>query len=242
MSDPSSTTLIRNRRRQQSLFRELIRNRALLTMTGTPRRLQGVTQLLDTAPESGKLALEAPNNEALVQQLVPGMPLRVRGSLRGVPVYFEVILERLAQDEDLQALVCEWPEEVDYRQRRGAFRMSIPLSMAAQVTWAQRNEETGEESLHEGRPVDLSIQGMGLDWEPDEQPAPVTGGAVVIQSLVIGPHRWRDIDAVLRNCQRHTGRDDLYRVGLEFGFLSPSAERMLNRFIMDLQCEAAKRT
>lgn len=241
MSDPAST-LIRNHRRQHSLFRELIKGRSLLTLTGTPKRLQGVTQMLETDLESGKLALEAPNNEELVKLLAPGMPLRVRGSLRGVPVYFEVILERLIQDGDLQALVCQWPEEVDYRQRRGAFRMNIPLSMEARVIWTQRDEETGQEFLHTGRPVDLSIQGIGLDWEPDEQPLPVVGSAVVVQSLAIGPHRWRDIDAVLRNAQRHTGRDDLYRMGLEFGFLSLSAERMLNRFIMDLQCEAAKRT
>lgn len=241
MSDPAPT-LIRNRRRQHALFRDLIKNRALLTVTATPRRLQGVTQLLDTAPDGGKLALEAPNNEELMRQLKPGMPVRVRGSLRGVPVYFEVILERLVQDEDVQALVCEWPQEVDYRQRRSAFRVNIPLSMEARVVWVQRDAQTGEEALHEGRPVDLSIQGMGLDWELDAQPAPVAGSAVVIQSLVIGPHRWREIDTVLRNCQPRAGRDDLYRVGLEFGFLSPGAERMLNRFIMDLQCEAAKRT
>ncbi|MFP4080734.1 MAG: flagellar brake protein [Ectothiorhodospira sp.] len=258
MSDPSAS-LIRNRRRQQTLFRELIKGRALLTLSATvdpepapegeeegalvhtPLRLQGVSQLLQLAPENDRLALEAPNNEVMMRRLAPGTELRVRASLRGVPLLFRTVYEGLHEEGDVQALVCHWPEVVDYRQRRGAFRVSVPMALEARAHWCL--DEGGDEDrpVYSARPADVSIQGLGLDCELDPGDVPPSGTGVLIRTLEMGEYRWTDLPAVVRNVKpdpRHEGR---CRLGLQFSALPPAAERSLNRLIMDLQQDAAKR-
>ncbi|WP_274522205.1 flagellar brake protein [Ectothiorhodospira mobilis] len=257
MSDPSAS-LIRNRRRQQTLLRELIKARALLTVSASvapepvpegeesplehaPLRLQGVSQLLQLAPESDQLALEAPNNEVLMRRLAPGDELRVRASLRGVPLFFRTVFERLHEEADLQALVCRWPEVVDYRQRRGAFRVAIPMAMEARAHWCL-DEGTGDDQpVYSGRPADVSIQGLGLDCELDAGDVPEPGTGILIRTLEMGGYHWSDLPAVVRNIKPDPRREGRCRLGLQFSALPPAAERTLNRLIMDLQQDAAKR-
>lgn len=257
MSDPSAS-LIRNRRRQQTLLRELIKARALLTVSASlapepapegeeaplvhaPLRLQGVSQLLQLAPESDQLALEAPNHEVMMRRLAPGAELRVRASLRGVPLFFRTVFERLHEEGDLQALVCQWPEVVDYRQRRGAFRVSIPMAMEARAHWCL-DEGTGDDQpVYSGRPADVSIQGLGLDCELDAGAVPEAGTGVLIRTLEMGGYRWSDLPAVVRNIKPDPRSEARCRLGLQFSDLPPAAERTLNRLIMDLQQDAAKR-
>ncbi|WP_238617790.1 flagellar brake protein [Ectothiorhodospira shaposhnikovii] len=221
-------------------------------MHAPERKQQGLTQIIASDLEGEALLFDIPNDETLVKGLEEGVRLTVRGALQGVPVRFDTYLMGLDRHEGEAVLVCRWPEELDYQQRRNAFRVQIPRGMDSHVLWVRerhgQNPPTGEmpgevaETLvHESRPSDLSIQGLCLECDLSEEMCPQVGDAVLIRELRIGGQQWSDLRAEVRSIKPVDGRS-LLRLGVLFLDLSPSADRSLNRLLMELQYDAARRS
>ncbi|MBK1672034.1 hypothetical protein CKO35_01720 [Ectothiorhodospira shaposhnikovii] len=245
------STLIRNRKRQGSIFNALKQTRSLLMMYSPGRKQQGLTQIIDKNLHEEELLFDIPNDATLVAGLSAGISLTVEGALQGVPVFFETRVIRMDRHEGDDVLVCEWPVELDYQQRRNAFRVQIPLSMESHVLWFREGVKyhapedamrvaAGEELLHESRASDLSIQGVCMECELRGGECPDVGDTLMIRQLRIGNQQWSDIRAEVRTVQA-LGGASLIRLGVLFLDLSPSVDRSLNRLLMELQYDAARR-
>ncbi|EHQ52820.1 hypothetical protein ECTPHS_09018 [Ectothiorhodospira sp. PHS-1] len=248
----NASTIIRNRKRQNSIFNALKQSRSLLMMHAPERRQQGLTQIIESDLDEDELLFDIPNDETLVKGLEEGVRLTVRGALQGVPVRFDTRLVRLDRFGGDEVLVCRWPEELDYQQRRNAFRVQVPRSMESCVRWMRERHgqhlsvdeaptETREPEIHESRLSDLSIQGMCLECELTEDDCPRVGDALLISQLHIGGQQWSDLRVEVRSIKPVDGRSVL-RLGVLFLELSPSVDRSLNRLLMELQYDAARRS
>ncbi|MCG5501161.1 flagellar brake protein [Ectothiorhodospira lacustris] len=247
----NSSTLIRNRKRQAGIFNALKQSRSLLMMYAPERRQQGLTQIIEPDLDGEEVLFDIPNDEALVKVLEEGVRLTVSGLLQGVPVRFDTCVIRRGQYDGEEVLACRWPDALDYQQRRNAFRVQIPRGMDGHVLWFRERRryhppageaqvDVDEDLLHESRPSDLSIQGMCLEYEAVEGDDPQIGDAVLIRELRIGNQLWSDLRAEVRSIQVLESRS-LLRLGVLFLELSPSADRSLNRLLMELQHDAARR-
>ncbi|SEQ43015.1 c-di-GMP-binding flagellar brake protein YcgR, contains PilZNR and PilZ domains [Ectothiorhodospira magna] len=247
----NNSSLVRSRKRQGSIFHAIKQSRSLF-MVQLPRLgLQGLTQIIDTDLDEEELWLDIPNDQDLLNQLIEGTRLVVRGTLQGVPIRFETRFIRREPHGGEDALVCQWPDELDYQQRRNAFRVSIPRSMAAHVRWVREREDGASEPeqeqnqepdlVHESRLADLSIQGLGMESEICSQDCPQVGDRVCITQLSVSGQQWSDIQAEVRSIKPMEGDESLVRLGMKFLELSPGADRSLNRLLMEMQYEAARR-
>ena len=180
--------------------------------------------------------IDAPVGDQLPLQAKTGDGLKFRINLHGLILSFEAMIkDALNTNETSPEYLIHLPSQVNYQQRRGAFRASIGYQFNASFSALLAMNQ----KIH-GRMIDLSLRGASVDIE-----------ASLLHDL--------KLQTILHQCQLKSAGDviclklatiqtiqisehslDIYRLGIEFTDLSPGERRHIQRWVMKFDRENRK--
>ena len=212
------TAVIEDRRQIAALLGRVLHARSLLSLSlGEGEQCSSL--LLEVSPLRGCLLIDAPFPDI---PLSPGTPLLISGQLDGGRFVFRTSVEAptLASSGDL--LQLRFPERLQYRERRGAFRITLPANIALPAS-----QFTHDGMIFRGMLADLSRSGAatvvtGRRGAPGEE----------LQCVLRLPGTSLQTRAEVRS--RHERQGQL-RLGLRLVDLTPAQDAMLSTEIAALQ-------
>lgn len=156
------------------------------------------------------------------RRAAPGLPLHVVTRLQGIELRFRTRIDAVGDDSYRLAL----PRELDYRQRRRAYRTRVPAAYAIEARLQVEADEPRRARL-----VDVSIEGVALGMRAADAPAPGTCMRCAIE-LPVGT-----LEAMLeiRSVRYEPSTPGACSVGASFAGLSHEQQRLLGRFTAVLQ-------
>jgi c-di-GMP-binding flagellar brake protein YcgR len=212
------TAVIEDRRQIAALLGRVLHARSLLSL-GLGEGELCSSLLLEVSPLRGCLLIDAPFPEI---PLAPGTQLLVSGQLDGGRFVFRSTVEAptLASSSDL--LQLRFPERVQYRERRGAFRITLPANAGLPAS----------QFTHDG----MVFRGMLADLSRGGAATVVTGGRGApgeeLECLLRLPGTTLQARAEVRSRHERSGQ---LRLGLRLVDLTPAQDAMLSAEIAALQ-------
>jgi c-di-GMP-binding flagellar brake protein YcgR len=222
----------------RALLARLIDARTALSVVFDDEGERGNSILLGFDPDVHALLADELHPRAAHLRVKPGMPLRWIGRLEGAPLRFRARVQAIDRDADIAAYRIEMPTELDYRERRAAYRTrALPQpALLAQLT--RLPTHTGStEAVHinvacvDARVADISSTGLRL-------------AAALPHDLVAG-ERWQcvlhlpdgqlDTLVAIHHVQPARRHGEKVRVGARFVDLSASAQRRIGGYAASLQ-------
>lgn len=108
------------------LIRHLAADGERLTVNIAGHRPQQVVILPDTLSDRGFTAVTLLSLPPSIVMQRPGIPVYLSGRLRAAPIRFASRLQAWSRRDDEWLLHLDWPDDVDYQQRRRAHRVPVP--------------------------------------------------------------------------------------------------------------------
>ena len=219
--------------------------RAIAAMLQRHFEVRGVLTLLPD--DNDALALKAPlvGHDAEQRQLLFDVTsddrgdallqaenIVVRGTMDGLPCWFFSADLSLREEGQDRYFVLPYPNEVFLLQRRDAFRVRLPATLAAS---AQVTPEGGVKRLT-CRVLDVSVTGVGLVMSTADADRLSLGMTLTDMLLVLDGLENIVVTAVVRNMRPLVVPGE-HLVGIEFLTLSQRQEQALQRFILQRQRE-----
>jgi len=216
--DPRSNVLT-ERRQIAGLLGRVLRARPLLSIRFGDGEAHS-SLLLEVAPLHGCLLLDAPFPTLLLH---PGATVMVSGRLEGGHFAFSSVVESPTLSAEEGLLQLGFPERLQYRERRGSFRLAIPTQFALPLS-----DFSHARGRFRGSLADLSREGAGalLDSDPGTRE-----GSLVSCLLRLSAS---NLPAV---AQVRSRRDDgaRLRLGLQLLKLTSAQEALLSAELAALQ-------
>ena len=167
------------------------------------------------------------------QLLLAARTLQVTGKLDGIDIWFIATLERVDNGDNMVTYHMNLPGQIEYRQRRLAYRAHIPLAQTLRVIIDSRDGTVVEGVLH-----DLSRGGAGMIF-PDGPPAAVPG-LLYECAIELLDDVWLYCAVELRYSQSiHSG--DRQLIGARLHEISPAQARLVGRCVSELEREFVRK-
>ena len=163
------------------------------------------------------------------QKLLAERSLRVLAKLDGIDVQFITTLERVDEKKNELTYFMNLPKQIEYRQRRNAYRVHIPMSMILRVIIDDEGENVIEGVLH-----DLSHGGAGMIF-PAGKPL-VEPGLLQECAIELPNGQWLYSVVELRYSKSARSQDRQI-IGAQFSGLSTAQERLVSSCIIELERE-----
>ncbi|AXQ30412.1 hypothetical protein D0B54_17785 [Solimonas sp. K1W22B-7] len=212
------TAIIEERRQIAALLGRVLHARSLLSL-GLGEGELCSSLLLEVAPLRGCLLIDAPFPEV---PLSPGTQVLVSGQLDGGRFVFRSTVESPTQAVNNDLLQLRFPERVQYRERRGAFRIALPAQTALPPS----------QFTHDG----VIFRGLLADLSRGGAATVVSGGrgspGDELQCLLRLPGTSIQTRAEVRSRHERNGQ---LRLGLRLLDLTPQQDQMLSAEIASLQ-------
>ena len=179
--------------------------------------------------------------QLLLDELLPstGQPqlqakrtLQATAKLDGIDIRFVTSLQRVDDKQNLLTNTMNLPQQLEYRQRRMAYRVPIPMSRELRVIIDNDDGPIFEGTLH-----DLSHGGAGMvfpDGEPLVEPGLLHDCAIELLD------EWLYCTVELRY-SKHIPSRGRQLIGARFPDLSHSQKRLVGRCINELEREFIRR-
>ena len=216
----SNTDIITNPYHIISLLQRACSSHATISLQRPHEGFVYNSVILSLDHDARYFTIDAPVGDQLPLQVKIGDWLKFRIKLQGLVLSFEAIIkDALDQDSSAPVYQIRLPFQVNYQQRRGAFRASI--------------------GFH-GRMVDLSLRGVSIEIEttlPRDLKHQTTLNECQLQSA--GDNICITA-AAIRTIQISEQSLDVYRLGIEFIDLTPAERRHLQRWVMKFDRENRK--
>lgn len=232
----SNAELITNRYHIISLLQRASRSHAIVSLRRPHDEFVYNSTILSIDSEHNSFILDAPAEHELPLQAKPGDWLKFRIKLQGLVLSFDALIEDILEDEvSFLSYQIQFPSQVDYEQRRGAFRADIGYQFHAKLT-----AHLTSDKLLQGRLTDLSLSGVSVETDVSSQlnlrpdtPLKLCKLQMKGESIVIN-------EAIIRTIQTADESFDVYRIGIEFSELSANERRSLQRWVMKFDRENRK--
>lgn len=182
--------------------------------------------------------VDVEKSSVLLDELLPstGHPLllkerslHVMAKLDGIDIQFITTLKRVDDKDKMLTYFMNLPKQLEYLQRRLAYRVHIPMSMSLRVIIDNRNDSVIEGVLH-----DLSHGGAGMIF-PAGKPL-VEPGMLQECAIELPDSQWLYCAVELRYSKNITSRDRQI-IGAQFDDLSPAQNRLISSCISELERE-----
>ena len=150
----------------------------------------------------------------------------------------DTIIEDILEDDvSLRSYQLQLPSQVNYQQRRGAFRANIGYQFQAGFS-AQLPENQG---TLKGRLTDLSLSGVSIEIDIAMTPE-FKQDASLTQCMLHMDNKEniKIADATIRAAKETKPSSEIYRLGIEFIELSAAERRNLQRWVMRFDRENRK--
>jgi len=167
------------------------------------------------------------------QLLLAERSLQITGKLDGIDIRFISTLERVDNRDDMVTYHVNLPGQIEYRQRRLAYRAHIPMTQALRVII-----ESSDGTLIEGVLHDLSHGGAGMIF-PDGPPA-VVPGLLHECAIELPADVWLYCAVELRYTKTIRARQRQL-IGARFDGLSPVQARLVGHCVRELEREFVRK-
>jgi c-di-GMP-binding flagellar brake protein YcgR len=167
------------------------------------------------------------------QLLLAERTLQVTGKLDGIDIRFITTLERVDSTNDMVTYHLNLPGQIDYRQRRLAYRAHIPMVKLLRVIIDSSDGTVVEGVLH-----DLSHGGAGMIF-PDGPPA-VVPGLLHECAIELPDDAWLYCEVELRYSKSIRSRNRQL-IGARFSELSPAQARLVGQCVLELERELVRK-
>ena len=167
------------------------------------------------------------------QLLLRERSLEVAGKLDGIEIRFITTLERVDEQGKVVTYYMNLPKQLEYRQRRLAYRVHIPMAMTLRVIIDHRDG-----TVHEGVLHDLSHGGAGMIFPADN--ITVEHGPLQECAIEFPDEEWLYCAVELRYSKNIPSRNRQL-IGAQFAGLLPVQERLVGRCINELERELIKK-
>ena len=141
------------------LLRRVIDERAPLSIVLPGIDMRFDSLLLSVESTLNALVIDELNPISGHRRIAPNLLLRIGTRLDGVELRFRTRVAAIDRDSDIAAYLLDFPDEMDYRERREAYRVKIPAS--APLSWTVPSAADPERFL-QLQVMDLSLTGIGL--------------------------------------------------------------------------------
>jgi len=220
--------------RISSLLRPLLNKHAFITATLPDSNQFFNTALLALEPDNGLLVIDELHPQEGHQLLTKAQQVTLRAQFEGVEINFSIKLKSVESTNGIAFYNLEFPKNIRYLQRRSAFRASISAAkdIVVKITTPDNKIYTGE--LH-----DISAGGMCVRI-PRKKALALSEYKEETQCAIILPNK-KQIRCTFRVCHSvlHEPSDCLL-VGGRFENLDKIQQRVLERFVVELQRLSAK--
>ncbi|MFN2303456.1 MAG: flagellar brake protein, partial [Anaerolineales bacterium] len=217
----SNTDVITNPYHIISLLQRACSSHATVSLQRPHESFVYNSVILSLDHDARYFTIDAPVGDQLPLQVKIGDWLKFRIKLQGLVLSFEAIIkDALEQDSSAPVYQIRLPFQVNYQQRRGAFRASIGYQFNASFFARLESNQT----IH-GRMVDLSLRGVSIEIEtalPRDLKHQTTLNECQLQSA--GDNICITA-AAIRTIQISEQSLDVYRLGIEFIDLTPAERR-----------------
>ncbi|MFO7602554.1 MAG: PilZ domain-containing protein [Gammaproteobacteria bacterium] len=232
----SNTELIRNRYRIVSLLQRAQAARAIASLRRPHEQFIYNSAILAVHPDEGHFIIDAPASSQIPLQARVGDWLKFRIKLQGLLLGFDAVIEALiANTGDPHSYRLRLPMQVDYEQRRAAFRANI-----GQQFHARFSARLSEQQQLSGRLTDLSLSGVCVEIDIRTHPA-VKHDTHISQCVLQLENSLIKINSArVLTIQAAEQSLDIFRLGIAFDELSAAERRDLQRWVMKFDRENRK--
>ena len=178
------------------------------------------------------------HNHVLIDELMPVtgnllLPnernLQVTGKLDGIDISFITSLDRVSEKGDMLSYIFDMPEILEYRQRRMAFRIQIPISKKLRV-----NIDDGHNSTIEGKLHNLSLGGACMIFKSDKH-FELSVNPVEC-AIELPKNQW--LYCTIKHCHSKINSRGIHQViGTRFTDLTPAQSRLVSQSINEMERE-----
>lgn len=197
------------------------------------------TAIIELVPEQGYLVLDElkPNEVDIMRAGSPRVNLKSK--IRGLEVRFESVITQRGKDDGVMYYKALYPDSVEYPQRRREYRVTVPMTKGIAMRW-RAHTEAGDEVEVRGDIRDLSPSGFSATLD--------VGGVAMLKQLDHPIGRCEihlDDDSIalatVEVCHIFSGdRDHVPKLGACFIDLDAPTERLIERFVAQLDREQAR--
>lgn len=167
------------------------------------------------------------------QQLLAERTLQVSGKMDGIDVRFITTLDHVDNRDNMVTYHMNLPEQIEYRQRRLAYRAHVPMAQTLRVLIDSKDGTMAEGVLH-----DLSHGGAGMIFS-DGQPAMIPGQLYEC-AIELPDDVWLYCAVELRYSKNIRTRDRQL-IGTRFDGLSPVQARLVGQCVSKLERESVRK-
>lgn len=241
--DDGDKFAITNPHEVRTLLRRLVDQRSLLTAHFGEGRLFLLTAILGFSPDGRHLYLDTSPDDNINRRTQQAERLLCTSQLDHVEIRFTTGPAIPTQFEGLPAFRVEMPALLRYLQRREYYRLLVPITHALTCQIA-RHDPAGKPLFSvKARVVDISLGGLAL-VVPAAAQAHLTPETTFPHCQVELPDTGR-FEAVIHVRHVFETRDGRglprTQAGVEFQNLSPSAQSLVQRYIMRVERERIAR-
>ncbi|AFL72457.1 flagellar brake protein [Thiocystis violascens] len=189
---------------------------------------------LDTARTRLSLDLSGPVEDHA--RLGPGQRIHLHVSLRGIAIRFSITIDEVPIEDGRPLYVGQYPTEISFLQRRGIFRVHLPLHDRRRV----RLQHKESENAFSAQIIDLSVKGFCVELNETDIDRTQLGSRFEYIGMKLPDLRSTlSGEAVLVNL-RPSPRPGALSAGFVIANLDPQVERSLMRAALYYQREARR--
>lgn len=167
------------------------------------------------------------------QLLLTERALKVTGKLDGIEIHFVTTLERVDVQDKVVTYHMSLPRQLEYRQRRLAYRVHIPMAKTLRVIIDNADGTVNEGVLH-----DLSRGGAGMIFPADN--ITVEKGLLHDCAIELPGDEWLYCAVELRYSKNIPARNRQL-IGAQFANLFPVQAQLISRCISELERELIRK-
>jgi len=223
----------------------VIESRSQLTVRIDDRLTPYVSLLVEVDSEERVLYIDELLPQNGNDALGNGERFSIRALCRGIPVFFgdNQILSAESEDETGPLTYkVPFPEKLVYQQRRQFFRVTVAANQNCNAVLVREHAESGKgtDALSlRGRVIDLSQRGFGVQFPGLVSPEMIEGECIQECEISLPDLEYVTCQAEVRYFFYDEQRD-ISVAGLRFDGLAKPDQRMIDRYVLQLQREARK--
>lgn len=226
---------ISDRQQIYSILASVQKSRSPITIKFENRERYYTSLILRTELEEGYMIIDEIAPEDGHQLAMQKLPFSIRGSHNGVSLFFRPnIIAGSGEQSGIAFYKVNFPKEMIYQQRRGAFR--APVAQAMRIKATVRSFDRNQ--LLTGRLYDLSITGCRINFEGEVKPELVRGDSFE-ECHISTPEFTVKVPVSLKHATYIKDWGET-TCGFQFEGLDKIAQKQIDRFVYFLQREARR--
>jgi len=233
----SDAELITNHYHIVSLLQRACNSHSIVSIQRPHEQIIYNTALLAINNDENNFLIDTPAESQLPLQVKTGDWLKFQIKLKGLLLNFDSLIEDILEDEvSFRSYQLQLPSQVNYQQRRGAFRANIGYQFQAGFSAQLPNNQ----GILKGRLTDLSLSGVSIEIDITTTPECIQDASLTQCTLHMDKENIKIADATVRAIKGTKQSAKMCRLGIEFIELSAAERRNLQRWVMRFDRENRK--